>query len=250
MSEVQTENGKRPRRVLAIMSHPDDIEFIAGGTIARWASEGDQVIFVLGTSGDKGSDDPSYSSEKLMETREAEQRAAADILGVKHVEFLRMRDAELVADLEMRKAITRSIRKHKPDAVVCQDPTMRYQGGYINHPDHIAMGEAVLAAVYPSARDRLTFPDLLTEGYEPHKVREVYLAAGSSEVDHFVDITDFIDKKFEALKAHKSQLGDWDFRDMLEQWARDGVAYARHHNFPGAQEMTFAETFKYIYIGH
>lgn len=250
MTEIQEENGKRARRVMAIMSHPDDIEFTAGATVAKWASEGEEITFVLGTSGDKGSDDPSFSSETLMETREAEQRAAAEILGVKNVEFLRMRDAELVADLETRKKITRVIRKFKPDAIICQDPTVRYFSGYINHPDHIAMGEAVLAAIYPSARDRLTFPELLEEGYEPHKVREVYLSAGSDNVDFFVDVTEFMDKKFESLKAHKSQLGDWDFREMLEQWSRDGAALARHKNFPGAHEMTFAETFKYIYIGH
>lgn len=250
MSENQAENGKRARRVMAIMSHPDDIEFTCGATVAKWASEGEEITFVLGTSGDKGSDDPDFNSETLMETREAEQRDAARILGVKNVEFLRMRDAELVADLETRKNITRVIRKYKPDAVICQDPTVRYMGGYINHPDHIAMGEAVLAAVYPSARDRLTFPELLAEGYEPHKVREVYLSAGSSDIDHFVDVTEFMDKKFESLKAHKSQLGEWDFRPMMEQWARDAAAYARHANAPGAHEMTFAEAYKYIYIGH
>lgn len=250
MSEEQAENGKRARRVMAIMSHPDDIEFSCGATVAKWASEGEEITFVLGTSGDKGSDDPSFSSETLMETREAEQRAAAEILGVKNVDFLRMRDAELVADLETRKNVTRVIRKYKPDAIICQDPTMRYAGGYINHPDHIAMGEAVLAAVYPSARDRLTFPELLAEGYEPHKVREVYLSAGPGNVDHFVDVTSFMEKKYEALKAHHSQLGEWDFRPMMEQWGRDSAALARHQNAPGAHEMTFAEGFKYIHIGH
>lgn len=175
MAEHNAHDESQPRRVMAIMAHPDDIEFICGATIAKWASEGQEITFVLGTSGDKGSDDPNYSSEKLMQTREAEQRAAADVLGVQEVVFLRMRDAELVADLETRKKITRVIRQHKPDAIVCQDPTARFQGSYIQHPDHIAMGEAVLAAVYPSARDRLTFPDLLNEDLEPHKVTEVYI---------------------------------------------------------------------------
>lgn len=250
MVEQQPGDEKRARRVMAIMSHPDDIEFIAGASIARWASEGDEITFVLGTSGDKGSDDPAYNSETLMETREAEQREAARILGVKHVEFLRMRDAELVADLETRKKITRVIRKFKPDAVVCQDPTSRFEGNYIQHPDHIAMGESVLAAIFPSARDRLTFPELLGEGLEPHKVREVYVASGAEHVDHFVDTTDFLDKKFEALKAHKSQLGDWEFRDMLNRWGRDTAALARIRSFPGAQEMEYAEGFKYIDLAY
>lgn len=235
---------------MAIMAHPDDIEFICGATIAKWASEGQEITFVLGTSGDKGSDDPDYSSEKLMETREAEQRAAADVLGVREVVFLRMRDAELVADLETRKKITRVIRQHKPDAVVCQDPTARFQGSYIQHPDHLAMGEAVLAAIYPSARDRLTFPDLLDEGLEPHKVTEVYIAAGDEQVDYFVDTTAFMDKKFEALQAHASQMGDWDPRDMIARWSRDAAAIARARNYPGAHDMEYAEGFKYIDIGY
>lgn len=239
-----------PRRVMAIMAHPDDIEFICGATIAKWASEGQEITFVLGTSGDKGSDDPTYSSEKLMEAREAEQRAAAAVLGVKEVVFLRMKDAELVADLETRKKITRVIRQYKPDAVVCQDPTARFQGSYIQHPDHLAMGEAVLAAVYPSARDRLTFPDLLDEGLEPHKVTEVYVAAGDETVDHFVDTTAFLEKKFEALRAHASQMGDWDPTGMIAQWSRDAAAIARVRNYPGAHEMEYAEGFKYINIGY
>lgn len=250
MTEHNAHDENSPRRVMAIMAHPDDIEFICGATIAKWTSEGQEITFVLGTSGDKGSDDPNYSSEKLMQAREAEQRAAADVLGVKEVVFLRMRDAELVADLETRKQITRVIRQHKPDAVVCQDPTARFQGSYIQHPDHIAMGEAVLAAIYPSARDRLTFPDLLAEGLEPHKVTEVYIAAGDDNMDHFVDTTAFLDKKFEALKAHASQMGDWDPRDMITRWSRDAAAFARARSYPGAEEMEYAEGFKYIDIGY
>lgn len=250
MAQDNDTGEKRARRVMAIMAHPDDIEFICGATVAKWASEGEEITLVLGTSGDKGSDDPAYSSEKLMETREVEQRAAAKVLGAKEVHFLRMRDAELVADLETRKKITRVIRQYKPDAVICQDPTARFNSSYIQHPDHIAMGEAVLAAVYPSARDRLTFPDLLQEGFEPHKVKEVYIAAPGEQVDHFVDVSEHLEKKLEALKAHASQLGDWDFRDMMMRWARDSAALARHQNYPGAFEMEYAEAFKYINIGH
>lgn len=241
----ETENGK-PRRVLVSMAHPDDIEFSCAGTIARWADEGQEIFFLLGTSGDKGSDDPKWTSETLMEAREAEQRTAAEVLGVKDVMFLRMRDAEVVADLETRKKITRAIRHFKPDAMITMDPTMRYSGAYINHPDHIAMGEATLAAIFPSARDRLTFPELLQEGLEPHKVAEVYLTAGSDDIDHFVDITGYLDKKAEALRAHASQLGDWDPMEAVTNWARDTAAIARMKNYPGAQDMQYAESFKYI----
>jgi LmbE family N-acetylglucosaminyl deacetylase len=240
---------QQPKRVMAIMSHPDDIEFSAAGTVARWAAEGQHITFVLGTSGDKGSDDPNYNSETLMATREEEQRKAADILGAQEVVFLRYKDAELVADLELRKAITRVIRQHKPDAVICQDPSSRYQSFYINHPDHIAMGEAVLAAIYPSARDRLTFPELLAEGLEPHKVSEVYLAAEDEHCDYFVDIGEYLDKKFAALKAHDSQLGNWEFEELMRRWSRDSAALARARNYPGSWELEYAEAFKLIRMG-
>lgn len=238
-----------PARAMVVVAHPDDVEFICAGTVARWAAAGSHIVFVLGTSGDKGSDDPSLTPERLMEIREAEQREAARILGVKEVEFLRYRDAELEPNLDLRLAITRMIRKHRPDALICQDPTNRYVGqDYIQHPDHIAMGEAALAAVFPSARDRLTFPQLLAEGLEPHKTSEVYLC-GAREPDVWIDITDYIDKKLEAISAHRSQMADWEPGPMLRQWAQDTAAEARFRRFPGAEEMQFAEAFKYFKLG-
>ncbi|MEZ4521249.1 MAG: PIG-L deacetylase family protein [Thermomicrobiales bacterium] len=246
MSDEKNGGEDRPRRVLVSMAHPDDIEFNCGATIAKWADEGQEVFFVLGTSGDKGSDDPEYDSAKLMETREAEQRAAADVLGVKDVMFLRFKDAELMPDLELRKEVTRAIRHFKPDAVVCQDPAARYFGNYIQHPDHVAMGEATLAAIYPSARDRLTFPELLAEGYEPHKVTEIYVRTGNDRADHFVEITDYLDKKAASLREHKSQLGDWDPLESVTRWARDTAAVARHMNYPASSDMKHAESFRYI----
>jgi LmbE family N-acetylglucosaminyl deacetylase len=236
---------------MAIMAHPDDIEFCCAATIAKWTAEGQQIVFVLGTSGDKGGDDPSVSSELLMETREAEQREAARILGVTDVVFLRLRDAEVVADLETRKKITRVIRQYKPDAVICMDPASRYTGDYLDHPDHIAIGEATLAAIYPSARDRLTFPELLAEGLEPHKVKQVYLAVWGDRADHFEDVTGFLDKKVEALRAHYSQIGEWNGLDReVERWARDGAALARHKEFPDAEAMEYAEHFKLVNLGY
>jgi LmbE family N-acetylglucosaminyl deacetylase len=234
---------------MVAVAHPDDAEFGCAGTVAKWAAEGQEIIYVLGTSGDKGSDDLEMTSEMLMETREAEQRAACDILGVREVVFLRMRDAELVPDLEMRKTLTRVIRQYKPDAIICQDPTARWEGSfYIQHPDHIARGEATLAALFPSARDRLTFPELLAEGLEPHKVSEVYISASESKCDTFIDISDHIETKFNALAAHKSQMGDWDFREMLSRWSRDTAADARSRNYPGADKMEYAEAFKYVRV--
>ena len=232
---------------MVAMAHPDDAEFLCAGSVARWAAEGQHVIFVLGTSGDKGSDDVSMTSQQLMARREEEQRAACATLGVADVVFLRMPDAMLVPDLEMRKTLTRVIRQHKPDAVVCQDPTARWEGSfYIQHPDHLAMGEATLAAIFPSARDRLTFPELLAEDLEPHNVTEVYICASQEKCDHFVDVSAHLETKFEALGAHTSQMGDWDFRPMLTRWARDTAADARRRSIPGADDWEFAESFKLI----
>ncbi len=238
----------RPQRVLIVMAHPDDAEFICAGTVARWVSEGSEVIYVLVTSGDKGSNDPTMTGDRLVAVREAEQLEAARILGVAHVEFLRYRDAEVVADLGLRRDLVRVMRRFKPDAVVCQDPTARYFGQqYIQHPDHIAVGEATLAAVFPSVRDRLTFPELLEEGLEPHIVRHVYLA-GAREPDVFVDITQFFDRKLAALRAHRSQLGDWDPEPALRLWAQDTAAEARRRGWPGAEQMLLAEAFKFFDI--
>lgn len=237
----------RPRRVMVSVAHPDDAEFSCAGTVARWAAEGQEIIYVLGTSGDKGSDDLDMTSERLMALREDEQRAACKVLGVSEVVFLRMPDAELVPDLEMRKKLTRVIRQYKPDAVICQDPTARFEGsGYIQHPDHIAMGEATVAAIFPSARDRLTFPELLAEGYEPHKVNEVYLMASFANCDHFIDITNYMETKLKALAAHTSQIGDWPVAPFLERWGRDNAALARSRNVTEAWEWDYAEAFKYM----
>lgn len=239
----------RPQRVLVVMAHPDDAEFICAGTVARWASEGSEIVYVLVTSGDKGSNDPTITSEQLVAIREAEQLEAARILGVKHVEFLRYRDAEVVPDLGLRRDLVRVIRRFKPDAVISQDPTSRYFGQqYIQHPDHIAVGEATLAAVFPSARDRLTFPELLEEGLEPHIVPYVYLT-GSQNPDVFVDITAWFDRKIAALRAHRSQLGDWDPEPVLRLWAQDTAAEARRRGWPGAEQMLLAEAFKFFDIG-
>jgi LmbE family N-acetylglucosaminyl deacetylase len=250
LGDVANANGEQratPKRVIVIVAHPDDAEFGCAGTVAKWVSEGQEIIYVLGTSGDKGSDDLSMTSEQLIATREAEQRAACDILGVKEVVFLRMLDAELVPDLAMRKTLTRVIRQYRPDAVICQDPTARWEGNfYIQHPDHLAMGEASLAAIFPSARDRLTFPDLAAEGLEPHKVTEVYIGASQEKCDFFVGIDDHLETKFAALGAHKSQMGDWDFRTMLARWSRDVAADARQKFFPGSDDWNYAEAYKLI----
>jgi LmbE family N-acetylglucosaminyl deacetylase len=218
-------NGTAPERkkIALIFAHPDDPDFSCAGTVARWTDEGHEVVYVLLTNGDKGSHDPEMSPERLVKIREEEQRAAAAIVGVNEVLFLGRPDGLLVADLDLRRDVVRVIRQLKPTTVVCGDPTVFWHAPwYINHPDHRAAGEVVLAALYPAAGNRNYFPELLAEGLEPHKVKELYIS-GSPQADTFVDISPYLDKKIAALKAHVSQMGDWDPSDPIREWAaKDG----------------------------
>jgi len=195
--------------VMGIFAHPDDPEFFCGGTFARWAAEGKRVIFVLATSGDKGSSDLTITSEQLVAIRESEERAAATRLGVGEVIFLRYPDGELQPTLDLRRQLTRLIRLKKPDAVVTNDPTARWYGTqYINHPDHRAIGDAALDAVFPAARGHLVFPELFqVEGLAPHKVTTVYLC-GTHDPNAKIDVTAYLDIKIAALREHKSQIAD------------------------------------------
>lgn len=197
-----------PKRVMVIMAHPDDPEFFSGGTIALWAREGAEIIYLILTNGNKGSDDPGMTPDRLIKMRQEEQRTAANILGVKTIIFLDEPDGELQATLRLRKQVVREIRRHRPHIVICPDPTAYYFGNtYVNHPDHRAAGQVALEAIFPAARNRMYHPELLDEGLMPHAVQEVYLA-GASKPDRWVDITDVIDFKTQAVRAHASQLAD------------------------------------------
>ncbi len=197
-----------PQRALIIMAHPDDPEFFCGGTVAVWARAGCAVTYVVITRGDKGSDAPDMTRERLTDLRMAEQRAAAALLGVKEVVFLDYHDGELFPDMHLREDLVRQIRLHRPDTVILQDPTTYYIGdSRINHPDHRAAGEAALAAVFPIARGRLNFPQHEANGLLPHTVNHVFIA-GPHESNHQVDITQVFDLKIAAILAHKSQIAD------------------------------------------
>lgn len=243
-----TDDSAAPRRVLVIQAHPDDVEFSSAGTVAKWVKDGAEVHYCSITSGDKGTADPAISGPELATTREREQRNACEVLGVRSVTFLGYLDATLVPDLNLRRELTRVIRRIKPDVLMCQDPTMRYGGQrYINHPDHIAAGEASLAAVFPSARDIKTFPELLAEGLEPHITPEIYIY-GARDADLWVDISDTIDTKIAALREHKSQVGDNDEKlvEMMYEWGREN---ARLHPHKPDDFGEFAESFKYMKLG-
>jgi LmbE family N-acetylglucosaminyl deacetylase len=220
MGDTTELNGTK--RVMAIFAHPDDPEFFCGGTLARWAAEGSELIFVLATSGDKGSADPEMTHERLAAMREDEERNAAAALGVKEVIFLRYPDGELQPTLELRRDLTRLIRLKKPDIVVTGDPTVFWYGtGYLNHPDHRAIGAAALEAVFPTARDRLNFIELeRDEGVSVHKVPQVYIS-GASDPTTKIDVTNHIETKINALREHKSQISDMEAMAERIRSARD-----------------------------
>jgi LmbE family N-acetylglucosaminyl deacetylase len=203
------EQHNQPKRILGVFAHPDDPEFFAGGTFAKWAADGAEITFVIATSGDKGSADPEMTSERLVAIREEEERNAAAALGVKEVIFLRYKDGELFPTLDLRRDITRAIRMKKPDIVVTLDPTrFWYETRGINHPDHRAIGAATLEAVFPTARDRLNFIEMeRDEGLDVHKALTVYIA-GAEEPTVTVDVTDAIETQILSLYEHKSQIAD------------------------------------------
>ena len=204
---------KYNKTAMVVTAHPDDAEWSCSGSVAKWTREGWDVIYVLCTDGSKGSEDRKISEKKLVSIREEEQRKAGEILGLKAVEFLGYPDGYLEPTLDLRKDISREIRKYKPSILITTNPTRDLLGrGYIGHPDHFAAGEATLSAVFPSARDHLTFPELIKEGYEPHKVKEVWINmfnAGNNDHLFFNPIEkQDLEKAIKALIAHKSQISD------------------------------------------
>ena len=210
MTKTDAGNNGKIGAVLGVFAHPDDPEFFAGGTFAKWAADGADITFVIATSGDKGSADPDMTHERLAQIREQEEREAAAALGVRDVVFLRYRDGELFPTLELRRDITRMIRMKKPDVVVTLDPTRWFGSRGINHPDHRAIGAATLEAVFPTARDRLNFIEHeRDEGLNTHKVGTVYIA-GAVEPTLTIDVTDAVERQIAALRAHKTQISDMD----------------------------------------
>jgi LmbE family N-acetylglucosaminyl deacetylase len=231
MTQTNTEP-MPPERAMIIAAHPDDIEFVVAGTAAKWARAGTVVGYVLATSGDAGSHVPGITREEVARIRAKEQRAAAKVAGVDDVAFLRYHDGEVQPTLALRRDLVREIRRFKPDTVICYDPTRLLVGdGYINHPDHRAVGQAALDAIAPAAAMPLVFPELREEGFEPHQVKQVLVASGP-EPNTWIDITETIDVKIEALRQHASQFPDnWDPGEMVREWAAEsgkeaGVPYA------------------------
>jgi len=189
-------------RVMAIMPHPDDAEFGAAGTIARWVKEGKEATYVVCTNGDKGSSDPDMTSERLAIIRRREQTEAARVLGVKEVVFLDYPDGWLEDTPDFRGKLVRLIRKYQPDIVMTTDPYRKYMW----HRDHRITGVVALDAIFPYARDRLSYPEHIAEGLPTHHVREIYLW-GAEDPDTYVDVTNTFELKIAALTCHTSQIG-------------------------------------------
>lgn len=233
---------------LVVVAHPDDPDFGVAGTAARLSRDGHEVHYLVLTSGDAGSEDPTVSPTELMRLREAEQEAAGRILGLRSVRFLRYPDGELEPTLQLRKAIVRVMRELRTDVVLCQDPRslVSEDSTYLNHPDHRAAGQVALDAAFPAAGNPSAFRDLLAEGLKAHKVQEVWLFfTGAQHVNHFVDITDTLELKIQALEAHASQIGDWartgGLRREMTKWATEA---AERHQLP----FQYAEGFQRIVL--
>ena len=228
-------------RVLVVTAHPDDCDFGAAGTIAKWSATGIKVSYCICTNGDQGGEDPSVPREEMPKIRQREQRDAGKVVGVEDITFLNYRDGWLVPTIELRKDIVRQIRITRPQRMLIQSPDRNWDRLFASHPDHMAAGEAAIQAVYPDSRNPFAFEDLLKdEGLEPWRVQEVWVMS-TQNPDHYVDITDVFDKKMKALDAHVSQTAhNPNLEKMVREW---GEKNAAANNLA---EGSIAEVFKII----
>jgi LmbE family N-acetylglucosaminyl deacetylase len=226
------------KQILVISAHPDDVDFSAAGTVARWTDAGIKVSYCVVTDGDAGGYDPSIPREEIPALRRAEQTAAASAVGVSDLRFLGYPDGMVEATIGLRRDLARVIRQVRPERVLCPTPERNYIRMPPSHPDHRAVGSAALDAVYPDARNPFTFRELLAdEGLEAWKVREVWMSGVSP--NHYVDVTDTFDRKVAALRAHESQTGQMEgLADFLRGWL------ARNAEQAGWPEGRLAEAFQ------
>jgi len=224
--------------VVVVTPHPDDAEFGVAGSVVHWARAGKDVIYVVCTNGDKGTSDINLKPADLAQIREQEQLAAAKLLGVREVVFLRHEDQSLEDTPEFRKEIVRLIRMYRPETIVTADPYRRY----IWHRDHRIVGQVVLDAVFPYARDLYAYPDMLEDGLQPHKVKEVLLWASLEDINYRLDVTDTFDIKLAALRCHESQVGN-DHFPQIEEWMRQ-----RARQLAEGEDFELAEAFHRVEI--
>ena len=203
-------NWTSPQHILVILAHPDDPEFFCGGTLAKWARDGHHITYLLLTHGDKGFHDTTpvdMTSEQLIALRKVEQESAAKVIGTKAVHIMDNSDGYLVPDLDTRRSVVREIRRHKPDILVTCDPLNLFAIYGINHPDHRAAGQVVLDAVFPAAGNKVFFPELLEEGFDPHMPKEVWCSL-TQDPNTTIDVTETWGIKLQAILEHKSQMQD------------------------------------------
>jgi LmbE family N-acetylglucosaminyl deacetylase len=234
------EPGDDVSRILVVMAHPDDVDFGTAGSVATWTDRGIEVSYCIVTDGDAGGSDRSISRSDMAALRREEQTAAAHVVGVKDLTFLGYPDGRVTSSIELRRDISREIRRVRPDRVVCQSSERMLDRIYASHPDHLAAGEAAICAVYPDSRNPFAHPELLEEGYEPHTVPEAWLVAYGSP-NMAVDVTANFDRKVEALRCHKSQVGDGaELPKMLRSWLEGAAKQA------GLPDGRLAETFRVV----
>ena len=227
-------------RVLVVAAHPDDVDFGAAASVAKWIQQGTEVIYAIVTDGQAGGFDPDIDRSKMPSIRRSEQLAAAKVVGVDQVDFLGYKDGELEVTVQLRRDISRVIRRYRPDRVLCQSPERNLTRIFSSHPDHLAAGTATLSAVYPDARNPFTFVELIEEGYLPHSVKEVVLQA-HPEPDSYEDVSGFEDIKVKAVLAHASQHPDpGRTENMVRSWLSDAAGRV------GLETGNSAELFKYV----
>lgn len=233
-------NPSQIERVLVVMAHPDDVDFGSAGTMAWLTDHGVHVTYCLVTDGDAGGSDRAMARSDMAALRRAEQTAAASAVGVKDLVFLGHPDGRVVADLTLRRDISRVIREVRPQVVVCQSPERNLDRIFASHPDHLAAGEAAMCAVYPDSRNPFAFPELLEAGHEPWEVEEIWLS-GHAVPTHAVDVTDHVERKFEALLSHVSQHPDPEGVPVrVTEWMR------RTAEALGLPEGRLAEAFRVV----
>ncbi|HEY5097121.1 MAG TPA: PIG-L deacetylase family protein [Acidimicrobiales bacterium] len=227
-------------RVLVVTAHPDDVDFGVAGSVATWTHGGLEVAYCIATDGEAGGADRDLPRPEMAAIRRGEQTEAAAVVGVTDLTFLGFPDGRLQPGLDLRRDITRVIRRFRPDRVVAPSPERNWARIYASHPDHLAAGEATACAVYPDARNPFAFPELLAEGLEPHLVPELWIMT-TDGADRAVDTTEHFDRKLAALRSHRSQVGDGDHLDELLRTWMSGTALAA-----GLPEGRLAEAFQVV----
>lgn len=228
-------------RVLVVSAHPDDIEFSCAGSVAKWVDEGAHATYCIVTDGSTGTADHTMAGAPLAEIRRQESLLAAKVVGVEDVVFLGYRDGYVESTLDLRRDVARVFRQSRPQRMVVMDPTPLPGGWFVNHPDHRAVGQATLDVTVTAGTTPGHFPELLDEGLEPWRgLREIYVA-GPGGGDFAVDITSSVDRKIEALRAHVSQVGEWDVEPLIRGWTQQngkehGYEYAELFHVLGTME--------------